>query len=44
MVQTITFNLNNEAVQLKTDPQRTLLWVLRTHHHLYGRRYCQCGI
>ncbi len=42
MVQTITFNLNNEAVQLKTDPQRTLLWVLRTHFNLTGSKYC-CG-
>ena len=47
MEQSIQFILNNREVQLSTDGERTLLWVLRTDLGLTGTKYgcgkSQCG-
>jgi nicotinate dehydrogenase subunit A len=47
MEQSIQFTLNNRQVQLTTDGERTLLWVLRTDLGLTGTKFgCgknQCG-
>jgi carbon-monoxide dehydrogenase small subunit len=43
MKETIRFNLNSEEVELVTDPDRILLWVLRDHFGLTGTKY-GCGI
>ncbi len=42
MPDTISFKLNDKAVSLKTDGERTLLWVLRTDLGLTGTKY-GCG-
>ncbi len=42
MTATIRFQLNGKAVTLNTDPDRTLLWVLRTDLSLTGAKY-GCG-
>jgi len=45
--ETIRFTLNGEAITLETDPERKLLWVLRTDLAKTGTKYgCgegQCG-
>jgi aerobic-type carbon monoxide dehydrogenase small subunit (CoxS/CutS family) len=47
MEETIQFSLNSRAVSLAVDPERMLLWVLRTELGLTGTKYgCgqnQCG-
>jgi nicotinate dehydrogenase subunit A len=47
MEQSIQFTLNSRQVQLTTDSERTLLWVLRTDLGLTGTKFgCgknQCG-
>ena len=47
MEQSIQFTLNSRTVQLTTDGERTLLWVLRTDLGLTGTKFgCgknQCG-
>lgn len=43
MLQTIRFTLNGNAVELETDGNRKLLWVLRTDRGLTGTKY-GCGI
>ncbi len=43
MKQSIAFELNGQPVELAVDPQRTLLWVLRTDLALTGTKY-GCGI
>ena len=42
MKETIQFTLNGRPVTLETDPQRRLLWVLRTDLELTGTKY-GCG-
>jgi aerobic-type carbon monoxide dehydrogenase small subunit (CoxS/CutS family) len=42
MQQTISFQLNGKEAVLKTDPSKTLLWVLRNHFNLTGTKY-GCG-
>ena len=42
MPDTIAFRLNHQPVQLKVDPDRTLLWVLRTDLGVTGTKY-GCG-
>ncbi|HUP43947.1 MAG TPA: (2Fe-2S)-binding protein [Thermoanaerobaculia bacterium] len=42
MAKTIRFRLNGRPVSLDTDPDRTLLWVLRTDLELTGTKY-GCG-
>ncbi len=42
MTATIRFQLNGKALTLNTDPDRTLLWVLRTDLSLTGAKY-GCG-
>lgn len=42
MTETISFTLNGKPVTLTTDPQRMLLWVLRTDLELTGTKY-GCG-
>ena len=42
MNRTIRFRLNGRPVSLDTDPDRTLLWVLRTDLGLTGTKY-GCG-
>jgi len=45
MKQTIRFRLNGETVTLNTEPDRTLLWVLRTDQELTGTKYgCGAGL
>ena len=39
----VSFHLNGKPVQLSVDPERTLLWVLRTDLGLTGAKY-GCGI
>ena len=43
----VTFRLNDQPVQFRGDPDRTLLWVLRTDLGLTGPKYgcglSQCG-
>jgi aerobic-type carbon monoxide dehydrogenase small subunit (CoxS/CutS family) len=47
MPETIAFRLNGQSVQLDVDPERPLLWVLRTDLALTGTKFgCganQCG-
>jgi len=43
MNQIIEFKLNGQPVRLDTDPDRLLLWVLRTDLALTGTKY-GCGI
>ena len=43
MQSTISFKLNGQPVRLKVDPERTLLWVLRTDLAVTGTKY-GCGI
>jgi aerobic-type carbon monoxide dehydrogenase small subunit (CoxS/CutS family) len=43
MEETITFKLNGKKTVLKTDPNQTLLWVLRNHFGLTGTKF-GCGI
>ena len=41
----IRFTLNGETVTLETEPDRTLLWVLRTDLELTGTKYgCGAGM
>ena len=42
MNENISFTLNNKAVSVNTDGQRSLLWVLRTDLGLTGTKY-GCG-
>jgi len=42
MTETVSFTLNGKPVSLDTDPQRALLWVLRTDLELTGTKY-GCG-
>jgi nicotinate dehydrogenase subunit A len=42
MTDTIRFRLNGKPVELQTDAERTLLWVLRTDLELTGAKY-GCG-
>lgn len=42
MEKKLSFTLNGKAVSLETDPERTLLWVLRTDFALTGTKY-GCG-
>jgi carbon-monoxide dehydrogenase small subunit len=42
MAQTIRFQLNGRPTELTVDPERTLLWVLRTDLALTGTKY-GCG-
>lgn len=42
MDETISFNLNGKVVSITTDPDRMLLWVLRTDLGLTGTKY-GCG-
>jgi aerobic-type carbon monoxide dehydrogenase small subunit (CoxS/CutS family) len=42
MPETIAFKLNDQAVNLKVDGERTLLWVLRTDLKLTGTKF-SCG-
>ncbi len=45
MISTITFELNRRRVQFTGDPDRPLLWVLRTDFGLTGTKYgCGAGI
>ena len=43
MTETISFELNGNAVSVKTDDERALLWVLRTDLGLTGTKF-GCGI
>jgi aerobic-type carbon monoxide dehydrogenase small subunit (CoxS/CutS family) len=43
MEETIRFTLNNEEVELVTDPNAILLWVIRNHFGLTGTKF-GCGI
>jgi aerobic-type carbon monoxide dehydrogenase small subunit (CoxS/CutS family) len=42
MDENISFNLNGKSVSITTDPDRMLLWVLRTDLGLTGTKY-GCG-
>jgi aerobic-type carbon monoxide dehydrogenase small subunit (CoxS/CutS family) len=42
MPKTIAFKLNGKPVQVSTDPDRKLLWVLRSDFRLTGAKY-GCG-
>jgi len=42
MMETIQFKLNDQKVRVKTDGERTLLWVLRTDLGITGPKY-GCG-
>ena len=42
MEQKIRFNLNGKRTEITTDPNQTLLWVLRNHLGLTGTKY-GCG-
>ena len=42
MSDTISFKLNDKPVQLNVDPERSLLWVLRTDLGLTGTKF-GCG-
>ena len=42
MIKTIRFTLNDKPVSIEVDPERTLLWVLRTDLGLTGAKY-GCG-
>jgi aerobic-type carbon monoxide dehydrogenase small subunit (CoxS/CutS family) len=43
MEETISFKLNGKKTELTTDPNQTLLWVLRNHFGLTGTKF-GCGI
>lgn len=43
MEETIRFSLNGEKTEIKTDPTKTLLWVLRNQLGLTGTKY-GCGM
>lgn len=43
MIDNIKFSLNGEQIELTDDPNRLLLWVLRTNFGLTGTKY-GCGI
>jgi aerobic-type carbon monoxide dehydrogenase small subunit (CoxS/CutS family) len=43
MPETIAFQLNGQPVRVKVDPERTLLWVLRTDLGFTGTKF-SCGI
>lgn len=43
MEEKIRFKLNGRKTELTTDPNQTLLWVLRNHFGLTGTKY-GCGI
>jgi aerobic-type carbon monoxide dehydrogenase small subunit (CoxS/CutS family) len=43
MTDTVSFRLNDQPVQIRVAPDRTLLWVLRTDLGLTGPKY-GCGI
>jgi aerobic-type carbon monoxide dehydrogenase small subunit (CoxS/CutS family) len=43
MEETISFKLNGKETKLTTDPNQTLLWVLRNHFGLTGTKF-GCGI
>jgi aerobic-type carbon monoxide dehydrogenase small subunit (CoxS/CutS family) len=43
MTETVSFRLNDQPVQIRVAPDRTLLWVLRTELGLTGPKY-GCGI
>ncbi|OFY64090.1 MAG: ferredoxin [Bacteroidetes bacterium RBG_13_43_22] len=43
MEETISFKLNGKKTGFTTDPNQTLLWVLRNHFGLTGTKY-GCGI
>ncbi|MFT3780907.1 MAG: (2Fe-2S)-binding protein [Nibricoccus sp.] len=43
MENTISFRLNGRPIQIKTEPGRTLLWVLRTDLEVTGPKY-GCGV
>jgi aerobic-type carbon monoxide dehydrogenase small subunit (CoxS/CutS family) len=43
MIEKIKFNLNGKQVELTDDPNRLLLWVLRTSFGFTGTKY-GCGI
>ena len=43
MLETLSFRLNDQPVQIRVAPERTLLWVLRTELALTGPKY-GCGI
>lgn len=42
MEKLIQFRLNGQSTQIKTDPERNLLWVLRSDLGLTGTKY-SCG-
>lgn len=42
MIKTIQFNLNDNPLSIEVDPERTLLWVLRTDLGLSGAKF-GCG-
>ncbi len=42
MEETIRFKLNSKKTELVTDPNQTLVWVLRNHFGLTGTKY-GCG-
>jgi aerobic-type carbon monoxide dehydrogenase small subunit (CoxS/CutS family) len=45
MIETISFQLNGRPVELKTDGERPLLWLLRADFGLTGTKYgCGMGI
>ena len=43
MEEIIVFDLNNQRKEIKVDPERTLLWVLRNDLSLTGTKY-GCGM
>lgn len=43
MTATVSFRLNEQPVQVRVDPDRSLLWVLRTELKTTGPKY-GCGI
>ena len=43
MSDIVSFRLNDQPVQFRGHPDRTLLWVLRTDFGLTGPKY-GCGI
>jgi aerobic-type carbon monoxide dehydrogenase small subunit (CoxS/CutS family) len=43
MTETVSFRLNDQPVQIRVAPDRTLLWVLRTELAMTGPKY-GCGI
>ena len=48
MTDTVSFRLNDQPVQIRVAPDRTLLWVLRTELGMTGPKYgcgiSQCGV